>query len=894
MAYPKTNWANGTTPAISADNLNKIENELGILDDAFNNLNIVSMDALPTTKGIPSSDGGWQLTASNKYLHVVIPVHGGEKIHILSNASQYSYMSVLTNYYGTSQNPVYCTQSPFDERLSILNGSRTYNYTLPSTARYIVFVVLYNDIPALPQKFEIDGYDLVKTSRENFGDVYDKFDDLNGVRTWYVNASTGADTNDGLSAATAFATIQKAIDSIGSEKKTTPSTGGDYCQAIISVASGTYDKFVVDGKTILFQSDGTITISTSANIAVLLKNGANINFNCPVVINQSGAYNSVSIRTNSCARFLNTLTITNSSTAITVSVVGDSLFFVNGVLTITATSSTAQCIYAQHSARVVIVGNNSSIDCGGTGIYAQNGSFVTLAGRTFTIGNHTSTGLRSDGSAIYYRAITNNATTKQSTYYGGRIYTETQTEIDSKGTVAANTDLNTITKSGVYLLNGTYTNVPDVSNTYYGSSTTKAVLFVTNPNPSGGSGNTVQTIMYDAPIAIFHRYYSGSSWKRWNSYASNTFSYLKDCDLNDIKDEGLYILNPTTYTYTNYPFSKNINSAMFVLRGFSDSHAVIQILYPLAHSVTPMYRPNVETGDTWVAFGETKDTSFFAREYSHDTFEPIVTNPRECIKLRVGTMNIGHFNYGNSNYYGIPTAEYDVKLHNWRKFLCANQFDIFNINEFVPYIDYLAKADYLTGSKLTTEYLLKPQFSYFDSSMETDANAAVITSKYPISDENGYVLTGTTNNGSCKYMKVTIDENHIIGVYGVQLVFLSASGDTYDSAASIANRLAQLDSLASVIASNEDDYIIIMGDFNTGTSTDLANVKDFCSDNNLVPCNGGFLDWLRTHESFKEVLCLDNILVSENIHINDFYVYEDWYSALSTDHYGIGAEIVLT
>ena len=39
MAYSKTTWANGTTPAINADNLNKIENELSYLD---NNIGLVA------------------------------------------------------------------------------------------------------------------------------------------------------------------------------------------------------------------------------------------------------------------------------------------------------------------------------------------------------------------------------------------------------------------------------------------------------------------------------------------------------------------------------------------------------------------------------------------------------------------------------------------------------------------------------------------------------------------------------------------------------------------------------------------------------------------------------------------------------------------------------------
>ena len=280
-------------------------------------------------------------------------------------------------------------------------------------------------------------------------------------------------------------------------------------------------------------------------------------------------------------------------------------------------------------------------------------------------------------------------------------------------------------------------------------------------------------------------------------------------------------------------------------------------------------------------------------EFSHPTYTPITYNPQTAIKLKVGTFNIGHFNYGSSDYFGIRTNEYDVKLHNWREFFCKMQFDIFNINEYVPYIDYLAIADQLTGTKLTTSYVLKPQFMYFDSTMDTARKDAVLTSKYPISDASEYILQGTAGKttGYCKYHKVTIDENHIIGVYGIQMPYRSASGQAEDSEESIANREAILDSLSTVIANHNDTYKIIMGDMNTASDDDFPNLLSFCSNNNLVPCNGGFLDWMRTYNNHN--ICVDNILVSNNIHICDFNSHIEWYYGLSSDHLAVSAEIIL-
>lgn len=464
----------------------------------------------------------------------------------------------------------------------------------------------------------------------------------------------------------------------------------------------------------------------------------------------------------------------------------------------------------------------------------------------------------------------------------------------SKDAIASDTDLNTIRTPGVYRLRGTYTNAPDISDTRYGASgTIVGNLLVLNPNSSGTGESIVQILTIGAPYAIYFRTWTSASWYRWSSFAGNAYSWLEDgTDLNSVKDSGIYYLDTPTRTYTHYPFAKEISSVLVVMRQMNDTEAVLQILYPRAHSIAPLYRHSVYGNDVWVAFGKNNDTSIKVGYYNHPNYTPLTYNPRTAIKLKVGTINIGHFNYGDSSQFGIQTDEYDMKLHNWREYFCKQQFDFVNLNEYVPYIDPLASSAALEGTKLTTTYVLKPQFQYFDSTMDTDRKGAVIASKYPISNETEFSLAGTTNNGYGRYYNVTIDENHVIGVYAIQMVFLSAPGDTYDSAASIANRKAQMDSLATIIGNHSDNYIVVMGDMNTGTSTDHTNVANFCSDNGLIPCNGGFLDWIRTYEA--SALCLDNILVSNNIHVNNFDSHSDWYGALSTDHYGISAEITLT
>ena len=730
---------------------------------------------------------------------------------------------------------------------------------------------------------------------DDVSDLKTAIEYLNGADIWYVNGTTGSDSNDGLSSLHPFATIQKAVDTIGALKNETPNVNASACQAVIYVVEGEYDGFRVDGKNIFIYSNGTITINASSGVAIMLKNGANIVVDNPLVINQSGAYNAISINTASCLRCTKALTISNTSTAISVMCIADSSFIVNGALTVTATSTTGQCIYAQYNSRVSINGNSSAIDSTGTAIMCHTGSLCSIFG-SLSISSNATIGLEVIGGIVIYRTITNNATTKEKTQYGGRIFTDTQIDLKTGvycyNAVTSGTDLNDIKKSGIYRLRGTYTNAPDNSKWSVGSSNLVGNLFVLNAKGMETEESIVQILTIGAPFVIFYRTFTGASWYRWNAYGHNTYATLTNADLNSIKDTGIYVLDPTAYTYTHYPFGPTVKSVLHVIRSYADVDGVMQILYPKAYSISPLYRANVYANDVWIPFGKNNDTSIKVGQYNHPNYTPLTYNPQTAIKLKVGTINIGHFNYGDSSTFGIQTNEYDMKLHNWREYFCKQQFDFVNLNEYVPYIDPLAVADALTGTKLTTTYVLKPQFQYFDSTMDTDRKAAVIASRYPISNETEFALVGTTNNGYGRYYNVTIDENHVIGVYAIQMVFLSAPGDTYDSAASIANRKAQLDSLASSIGSNNDDYIVVFGDFNTGTSTDYTNVANFCSDNDLVPCNGGFLDWIRTYEA--SALCLDNILVSNNIHVNNFDSHSDWYGALSTDHYGISAEITLT
>ena len=75
MTYNKTNWVDNTNPAINANNLNKIENELEILDDQLNSLEEDYIEEFQKLKVYSTSETIVGIWIDNKpiYRKVLIP-----------------------------------------------------------------------------------------------------------------------------------------------------------------------------------------------------------------------------------------------------------------------------------------------------------------------------------------------------------------------------------------------------------------------------------------------------------------------------------------------------------------------------------------------------------------------------------------------------------------------------------------------------------------------------------------------------------------------------------------------------------------------------------------------------------------------------------------------------
>lgn len=114
-----------------------------------------------------------------------------------------------------------------------------------------------------------------------------KVEELNTIRTkktitYYVNASTGSDTNNGLTASTPFKTIQHAIDILPKWLDHT---------AVIRLAAGTYDRVNIYG----FGGNGHVSIngaqdfSTGLEVEVVnyVVNGVHVK-NCSAQVHLTG------------------------------------------------------------------------------------------------------------------------------------------------------------------------------------------------------------------------------------------------------------------------------------------------------------------------------------------------------------------------------------------------------------------------------------------------------------------------------------------------------------------------------------------------------------------------------------------------------------------------------
>lgn len=183
---------------------------------------------------------------------------------------------------------------------------------------------------------------------------------LTANQTYYVNASTGSDSNNGLSSGAPFATIQKAIN------VTASLTLAGYA-VFINVASGTYSNFTlksVAGGTVYITGDS----STPSNVVI---NGGGNNILGSAIL---GTY------------IIDGFKFTGGDTALLA--YGNNLI-VNFKNFYIADGYATQIVSAQQAV-IVTSGTNRVDDSAARHIYAYIGGIIEINDQTLTLGGTTS------------------------------------------------------------------------------------------------------------------------------------------------------------------------------------------------------------------------------------------------------------------------------------------------------------------------------------------------------------------------------------------------------------------------------------------------------------------------------------------------------------------------
>lgn len=150
MSYTKTNWANNTTPAINATNLNKIENAIQDLDTTVSGLTGAILNlAHPVGSYYWSSEntdpgtlfGGTWEQVKDKFILALGDTYttagstGGEATHTLSVAEMPSHTHTQNAHRHAEHDEIYANTSGTSAKYNTPTGSGFYYNTVSQGAR---------------------------------------------------------------------------------------------------------------------------------------------------------------------------------------------------------------------------------------------------------------------------------------------------------------------------------------------------------------------------------------------------------------------------------------------------------------------------------------------------------------------------------------------------------------------------------------------------------------------------------------------------------------------------------------------------------------------------------------------------------------------------------------
>ena len=244
--------------------------------------------------------------------------------------------------------------------------------------------------------------------------------------------------------------------------------------------------------------------------------------------------------------------------------------------------------------------------------------------------------------------------------------------------------------------------------------------------------------------------------------------------------------------------------------------------------------------------------------------------------LTVMTYNVGRWHYGVQPF-GIPTADYDVKLRNLKRFFAGIDCDIIGLQEWDRVIQY---DNNIYSNDVLFDYLLP-------NSQDT-GNWESIKTRYSAS----YGHIGTFSDG-----RYYVDQYIQVGnkiIYTLCVHLSPGYGSEYAGI-----RASEADEILTLLSGH--DYCIVFGDFNPDPGEEDTLYQKFENAGyNIANCGwfGKFWTWSSDRNDFDRdpdqpqgnVFYVDNIITSGNIKIVDvkrINVYKD----LVSDHIPLVAKL---
>lgn len=221
--------------------------------------------------------------------------------------------------------------------------------------------------------------------------------------------------------------------------------------------------------------------------------------------------------------------------------------------------------------------------------------------------------------------------------------------------------------------------------------------------------------------------------------------------------------------------------------------------------------------------------------------------------LVVGSMNYGLWENGLTPE-GVPAAKVDSTAAAWKKMLQENEIDLICGQEWAPYLDEDKTVD-------ANEKIFSQDYPYQYCYGTSTYDGKHIASKTELADAQ--IISHTSGSGR-KYAKAytTVNSKSVC----IMNAHLSFEEDITVS------RLHQIQELLA--AAKQEEYVIITGDFNVYTPDEFQLFAD--AGYSLANCGafGEFTTWPNFGKNPTSTAnrCLDNIIVSPSIQIQDAYV----------------------